>query len=462
MYAGGPEGALTAGPCYPLPSMATLALGNGQPDSYFVAEVRRIFRDQPTWQTEGPASDGSTGAIAAANSKPLHTQRSPVSRSAVYLTALAAANQPGFVSYKALFDPPPPTANPLTTPALTDAGGGGTWAAATYRFLFTYTTAAGEFGMSPLSNALAIVANHQITFGALSGLPAAVTQVNVYVVSSTAGGSNVGQLASIAVAANATPATTYAGPPAGNNVGIIPAMVISDTGEIFFPLAPASGTVNISYQSSRYSDQQVLDALYEGLGMLWPEVWSYQPADLTSVLPSPIQYEYVLPAAYADPKMVITEVEVRPPSAFIVFRRISGWRFMADPVSPTLIFERPPPAGGQARIRYVLPFAQLADVPALSATGQLSPPANLPVYYAVARLLADAEVMRSRSDDLPALTAENAGSEKGGNMQTSQFWLQNFFAPELAKLSIGKPMRRTIMGRVVERLGLGPIWQEAA
>lgn len=440
--------------------MPTLALGNGQPDSYFVAEVRRIFRDQPTWQNEAPPANGVDGAIASATSKPVKVNRPPIARTSIFLTApAAAAGQPGFTAYKALFDPPQPVTPPIAAPVISDGGAGGTWVAGAYRFAYTYVTAAGEFGMSPLSNTLTILVNHQITLAALTGLPTGVTALGVYVVSST--GSSVGQLANAAVTAGASALTTYAAPPAGANLGVLPALVVSDTGEVFFPLAPATGTINVTYQTSRYSDQQVLDALYEGLGMLYPEVWSYQQFDLTSVRPSPVQYEYVLPVIYADPKVTITQVEVRPPSAFVIFTRIGGWRLVADPVSPTLVFTKPPPAGGQVRITYTTPYAQLADVPALGATGLLSPPANLPVYYAVARLLADAEVMRSRSDDLPALTAENAGSEKGGNLQTAAYWMQ-VFDRELRKLSIGRPMRRMVAERAADRLGLSPIWRTAA
>lgn len=441
--------------------MPTLALGNGQPDSFFVTEVRRIFRDQGTWQNEAPAANGVDGAIASATSKPVKVNRSPVLRSSIFLTApAAAAGQGGFTAYKALFDPPPPITIPVVAPVISDGGAGGTWAAGTYRFAYTYVTASGEFGMSPLSNALTIVANHQITLAAITGLTAGITALGVYAVSSV-GGSSVGQLANATVTAGASALTTYAAPPAGANVGVLPTVIISDTGEVFFPLAPATGTINVTYQTARYSDQQMLDALYEGLGMLYPEVWSYQQFDTTSVQPSPVQYEYVLPASYGDPKVTITQVEVRPPSAFVIFTRIGGWRLVADPVSPTLVFAKPPPAGGQVRITYTTPYAQLADVPALSATGQLSPPANLPVYYAVARLLADAEVMRSRSDDLPALTAENAGAEKGGNLQTAAYWMQRFDR-ELGKISIGRPMRRMVAERAADRLGLSPIWRTAA
>lgn len=436
----------------------TLALGNGLPDSSFVGEVRRIFRDQGRYVQEAPGADGQRGGLGSAASSPIKLQQAPVLRTAVAITAPSGANQPGFASYLPVFDPLPPTSGFLPTPVLT-AGGAGIYAGGTYQVVLTYQVGATEVGMSSPSNALSLAPGLSIVLGALAGLPSAVTAVNVYLVTSPGGPVNVGKLGQVAVVTGATPPTTF-------NVsgsGVLPVLIITDTGELWFPLPPTTGSIEIQYQTARYSDQQMLEALYEGLGMLWPEIWTFQPYDVTSVLPSPVVYEYTLPAVpYADPRTKIVQVEVRPPQAWVRYRRISGWRFNHDPVAPTLIFEKTPPTGGQVRIQAVQPYQNLADVPGVGGTGILLPPANLPVYYAVARLLADAEVMRSRSDDLPALTAENAGSEKGGNLQTAQFWLQTMFAPELNKLSIGKPARRMIAHRVVERLGLSSIWQEAA
>jgi len=447
----------------------TLALGNGQPDSFFVQEVRRIFRDQGRFVQEAPGADGQRGGYGSAASSPIKLQQAPVLRTVIALTAPGAANQPlpanqpmiggtAVPTYVPLFDPLPPTSGILPTPILT-AGAAGIYPGGTYQVVLTYVTAAGEVGMSFPSNQLVLGAGLSPRVGALSGLPSAVTAVNVYLITSPGAPVFCGFLGAMAVTAGATPATTFN--VSGN--GVLPVLISTDTGELWFPLPPVSGSIQIQYQTARYSDQQVLEALYEGLGMLWPEIWSYQPFDLVSVLPSPVQYEYVLPAVpYADPKTLITQVETRPPQAWIRFRRISGWRFAQDPVSPTLIFERTPPTGGQVRITAVQPFQNLADVPGMGGTGILLPPANLPVYYAVGRLLADAEVMRSRSDDLPALTGENAGSEKGGNLQTATFWFSTMFAEELKKLSIGKPARRMVAHRIVERLGLSSIWQEAA
>jgi hypothetical protein len=46
---------------------------------------------------------------------------------------------------------------------------------------------------------------------------------------------------------------------------------------------------------------------------------------------------------------------------------------------------------------------------------------HLPVYYAVGRLLADQEAMRSRQDELVPLVGEG-GSQSGVAQQTSTYW----------------------------------------
>jgi len=432
-------------------------ISNGQPDSFFITEVRRRMKDLPTWYQESLASDGTRGAYLNSASPIMHVTRSPVQRSIanqssidsyIRLTGLAGANQTGFSAYTPLFDPAQPIGNITTDPVISDGGAGGTLAAATYQVVYTYVLTGGalEVGMSPISGNLTIALNHRITVAALSNIPTGVGSVNYYLATSTAGGSSVGFVGNQVVASGAVPAFTFS---AGGN-GTVPVLIVAETGELFFPVAPATGQVTVQYQTFRFSDQQVTDALYEGLDLLWPDIWNYQAYDLTSVLPSPIQWEYALPTTYADLRAVITEVETRPPSAFIIFKRISGWRFLDDPVTPTLIFEKPPPVGGQVRIRYVIPFSTLAQVPTIAQF--------LPVYYAIASLLSDQETFRARADDLPALTSENA-APPGTATQTAAWWIQSMFQPNLKRLSLGFPARRSVMNRVVERLGLGPIWQ---
>lgn len=426
------------------PSSASIGAGNGNADSFFIAEVRRSLRDQQVWVQESPASDSQMGAYGNPMSKPVRLQRAPVARTNIFLSAPPGLNQPNLTSYTPIFDPPPPIFNPTATLLLAD-GGAGVLPQGTYQVLYTYTVAGVEQGMSPLSNAVALQPNRALQVAILSNIPSQVSAINVYLAIS--GNPNVGLLGQIAAVAGATAATTFN---VGGN-GVLPALIITDTGELFFPEAPLTGTISVAYQSARFSDQQVTDALYEGLDVLWPEVWTPRPYDTTSVLPSPVQWEYVLPAAFTDPRTVIQEVEVRPPSAFVIYRRISGWRFINDSVAPTLIFERPPPPGGVVRIMYTTPYTALSQLPTQVQF--------LPIYYALARLMSDQEIMRGRADDLPALTAENAGSEKGGSLQTAAWWMQNMFAPALRKLSLGFPARRSVMNRTVERLGLGPIWQ---
>lgn len=228
----------------------------------------------------------------------------------------------------------------------------------------------------------------------------------------------------------------------------------TDTGEIIFPAAPGTGTMAINYQRVRFGDTQVLDALTEGLNMLFPEIWNPN-VDTTSIPLSPVQLEYNLPLVFRDQRVTITEVELQPPGGFLRSYRTSQWRVLADTVTPKLIFSSLKPAGqqmiGTCRISYSGPFSTLAQVPTIAQ--------YLPVYYAVAKLLMDQEVMRGRSDDLPAQTAENA-SPAGSALNTASYWMERFYF-ETSRLNIGEPARRSVTDRSVERLGLSTFWQYA-
>jgi len=226
----------------------------------------------------------------------------------------------------------------------------------------------------------------------------------------------------------------------------------TDTGEVIFPAAPAVGTLAVTYQSVRFGDPQVLDALTEGLNMLFPEIWNPN-VDSTSIPLSPVQLEYALPLIFRDQRVTITDVELQPPSGILRSYRTSQWRGRADTLKPTLIFTSLKPAGqqmiGTCVISYSGPFSTLAQVPTIAQ--------YLPVYYAIAKLLMDQEVMRGRSDDLPAQTGENA-SPAGGALNTASYWMERFYF-ETARLNIGEPARRLVTDRAVERLGLSTFWQ---
>jgi hypothetical protein len=225
--------------------------------------------------------------------------------------------------------------------------------------------------------------------------------------------------------------------------------IVSDTGEVIFQTAPATGTLAVSYQAVKYSDAQILDALNDGLGLLWPEVWN-PSVNTTQINISPTQYEYSLQTIFQDPRVILREVEFAPPSGIIRYFRTSLWRHVQDQVAPLLAFQRLPPVASIVRLSYVQPFTLLSQPPT-----QVQ---NLPVYYAIARLLMDQETMRGRADDLPALTGESAQRE-GGAINTATFWMQQF-STQLTRYGMSEPARFSVVGRAVERLHLSEFWTQ--
>lgn len=234
-------------------------------------------------------------------------------------------------------------------------------------------------------------------------------------------------------------------PPAGH------VNIISDTGEVVFNTAPAQGTLAVTYKHTRFSDLQVTDALLEGMNMLWPEIWN-PVTNTTQINISPTQFEYALQSIFGDQRAIILEVEYSPPSGFIRYYRTSLWRTTEDINNPALIFTKLPPISSIVRITYCTTFPSLGSVPT-----QVQ---HLPVYYAIARLLADQEVMRSRADDLQALTQENA-SPAGTSLAAAAYWLQRFME-QLNKFALDMPARRSVEDRTVEALGLSDFWVHAA
>jgi hypothetical protein len=233
--------------------------------------------------------------------------------------------------------------------------------------------------------------------------------------------------------------------PVANHVNIV-----TETGELVFNPAPPLGTLAVTYQAVRYSDKQILDALTDGLNLLWPEIWN-PSVNTTSIMVSPTQYEYALPAVFQDQRAILRTVEYAPPSGIVRYYQTSLWRVVEDTVAPLLAFSKVPPIASQIRLGYVVPLANLQETPTIAQ--------NLPVYYALARLLIDQETMRGRSDDQPALTGEGA-TPAGTATNTSLVWMQQF-STQLTRLGMAEPARRTVIGRAVERLGLSEFWNSA-
>jgi hypothetical protein len=229
--------------------------------------------------------------------------------------------------------------------------------------------------------------------------------------------------------------------------------IVSDTGEVIFSTPPAVGTMAVTYQSVRFGETQILDALYEGLQMLWPEIWNPN-TDTTSILVSPTQYEYALPAIFQDQRVILMQVEYAPPSGIIRYFKTSLWEQVRDSLNPVIKFSRIPPIASTVRLTYAKPLGTsvLGSVPIEAA--------HLPTYFALARLLLDQDTMRTRSDDTPAMTGE-AAQAPGQAVQTANYWLQQF-STQLTRLGLDEPRRTSVAHRAVERLGLSDIWTDVA
>jgi hypothetical protein len=175
-------------------------------------------------------------------------------------------------------------------------------------------------------------------------------------------------------------------------------------------VAPVVGTLSATYQSIRYSDTQILDALKEGLQAMWPEIWQEQID--TSLTPTPYAYEYTLPTVFNDPRVEILKVEIRDPNVIVVpYRKVFRYTRVSQQILALTDLLYSP--AGNIRLHYNAPYGALSDT-----EPQVM---HLPVYFALGRLLADQEAMRSRQDELVPLTGEG-GSQSGVAQQTSSYW----------------------------------------
>jgi hypothetical protein len=418
--------------------MPTTADANGNPDSFFITKVRRLIRDQPVLFPDAPKTDGAAGApFGVAGSKSFRLQRAPVVKAFTpLLTSPAPAPQgvatlPGTgPTYFVVFDPGFPGAAPAYT-----ASGAGTFAAGNYLFVTTFVQSGVEsLGTVPFT--LAIGASGSVNIGALSGLATTITAVKTYLVSANVNSINAALIATQVPAGGATTLVNVANPP--GSPGTLPAFVNSDTGETFFLYPPASGgTVQLSYQAARFSDQEITDSLYEGLYLLFPEIW--QPQTDITLAYSPTVTEYTLPSVFNDPDVILYGVEMQPPSGILISIETGMWRRVG---LTTLVMSRGWPSGSIFRLTYNAPYLALSDLEV-----ELSP---APTYYAAARLAADMETARSRQNDLVALTGEG-GSQTGTGASLVQLWT-TLFTNYKNQRKREQPRRSILPDRSVELL----------
>lgn len=200
-----------------------------------------------------------------------------------------------------------------------------------------------------------------------------------------------------------------------------------DTGELTFATPPAAGrTINYSYQTCKWRDQSILDALTDGLRAMFPTVGkTYKDVSIKIAVN---QWDYQLPSWFNDPRSRLISIEVN------------------DLNQPNEPFKMAPP--GEERVgldQLHLPWAQKYGPTAILRIvgwgpylrlGDLEPQLyNLPVWAALGVLLPKRETKRIREDSL--IPASQIGAVQPTlHMQTGDYWERRFRAAlaDLARL----------------------------
>lgn len=220
-----------------------------------------------------------------------------------------------------------------------------------------------------------------------------------------------------------TSGTSYSvitsGTPSGTQV-----LVNYDTGEITWASAPTNGhVINLSYQTIKWRDYSISDALYAGLRAMFPRVGKVYVD--TSVSIQVNVWDYQLPVWFQDPRSILLKVEIADPY------------IPTEPFVPMLNCERVgldllhiPIAGkyspvARLRITGWGPYLTLGDL-----EPQLY---QLPIWYALSVLLPKQESKRIREDTMVPLTQEG-GQQPGLLTQTGDYYAKRF-EQELQRLS---------------------------
>lgn len=206
-----------------------------------------------------------------------------------------------------------------------------------------------------------------------------------------------------------------------------------DTGEFTFFAPPANGhTINISYQTCKWRDQSILDALTDGLRAMFPVVGKTYTD--TSVQIKVNQWDYQLPSWFNDPRSKIISLEVN------------------DLNIPTEPFKVAPPGEERVGLGVLhLPWSQKFGPTAIVRIvgwgpylrlGDLEPQLyNLPVWAALGVLLPKKETKRIREDTVvPA--AQIGAAQPTLHLQTGDYWERRFQAALAALARLPGPTSR--------------------
>ena len=219
-------------------------------------------------------------------------------------------------------------------------------------------------------------------------------------------------------------------------------LVNYDIGTLQFGAVPAANDViAFGYQSVKWRDTTIVDALYDGLRAIFPAAGkTYVDLSINIAVNT---WDYSLPAYFADPRSKIISVEI------------------ADPYIPTQPFK--PAPGGVDRIGLQtlhLPWAQrFSPVARLRITGwgpylrlgDLEPQLEqLPIWYALGVLLTKKEAKRIREDTLIPLVGIG-GVQPGQHVQTGDYYQRRFEAALHALARLPGPTQRMRWGTTYQR-----------
>jgi hypothetical protein len=210
-------------------------------------------------------------------------------------------------------------------------------------------------------------------------------------------------------------------------------LVNYDTGELTFGATPANlDVISVEYQTCKWRDKSIMSALMDGLRAMFPVCGkTYIDTSIQIVVD---QWDYQLPAWFADPRSKIIQIEINA---------------LSIPTEPY----RPAPPGeerigldllhlpwsqrygptAKLRIHGWAPYLRLGDM-----EGQLY---NLPIYYALGVLLPKKEIKRIR-EDTAVPVAQIGAAQPTLHMQTGDYWMRRFETALQALARIPGPSNR--------------------
>lgn len=186
-----------------------------------------------------------------------------------------------------------------------------------------------------------------------------------------------------------------------------------NTGWILFGQAPPAGTNTlIIYKNQvRWSDSQLLQALYGGLLFLYPK--RFREAQDTSITLQTLQWDYTLPSDFTIPDIFILSINVREiPSQTNRFRPLTGWTRERTTlrIPQSQVFT----PGSTIEVNYTAPYRSLSDVDDIAS--------DAVIWYAAAQVLGFAETQRTRLGS-QTVSSDQSAQPPGFQQQTAAWFM---------------------------------------